>query len=75
MMQKNNSQLFRMDVNLTDSSQIAISLDYISPDKIKESLEDIDEIFYANLLASVVRHCIENTMKLNGDIRQIIERI
>jgi len=74
-MQKNNSQLFRMDVNLTDSSQIAISLDYISPDKIKESLEDIDEIFYANLLASVVRHCIENTMKLNGDIRQIIERI
>jgi hypothetical protein len=64
-----------MDVNLTDSSQIAISLDYISPDKIKESLEDIDEIFYANLLASVVRHCIENTMKLNGDIRQIIERI
>ncbi len=75
MMQKNNSQLFRMDVNLTDSSQIAISLDYISPDKIKESLEDIDEIFYANLLASVVRHCIENTMKLNGDIKQIIERI
>tara|TARA_R100000900_G_scaffold8399_2_gene8218 strand:- start:108 stop:332 length:225 start_codon:yes stop_codon:yes gene_type:complete len=74
-MQKNNSQLFRMDVNLTDSSQIAISLDYISPDKIKESLEDIDEIFYANLLASVVRHCIENTMKLNGDIKQIIERI
>ena len=75
MMQKNNSQLFRMDVNLTDSSQIAISLDYISPDKIKESLENIDEIFYANLLASVVRHCIENTMKLNGDIKQIIERI
>ena len=74
-MQKNNSQLFRMDVNLTDSSQIAISLDYISPDKIKESLENIDEIFYANLLASVVRHCIENTMKLNGDIKQIIERI
>jgi len=64
-----------MDVNLTDSSQIAISLDYISPDKIKESLENIDEIFYANLLASVVRHCIENTMKLNGDIKQIIERI
>ena len=74
-MQKNNSQLFRMDVNLTDSSQIAISLDYISPDKLKENLEDIDEIFYANLLASVVRHCIENTMKLNGDIKQIIERI
>lgn len=74
-MQKSNSELFNMKVSLTDSSQIAIDLDYISPTKIKTGLENINEIFYANLLASVVKHCIENTMKLNGDIKQIIERI
>jgi|TARA_R100001443_G_scaffold3579_1_gene11210 hypothetical protein len=74
-MQKNNSQLFNMKVSLTDTSQIAIDLDYIQPSMLKDSLEDIDEIFYANLLASVVKHCVETSQKLNSDIRQLIERI
>ena len=74
-MQKNNSQLFNMKVSLTDTSQIAIDLDYIQPSMLKDSLEDIDEIFYANLLASVVKHCIETSQRLNSDIRQLIERI
>ena len=74
-MQKNNSQLFNMKVSLTDTSQIAIDLDYIQPGMLKDSLEDIDEIFYANLLASVVKHCVETSQKLNSDIRQLIERI
>ncbi len=74
-MQKNNSQLFNMKVSLTDTSQIAIDLDYIQPNMLKDSLEDIDEIFYANLLASVVKHCVETSQKLNSDIRQLIERI
>ena len=75
MMQRNNSQLFNMKVSLTDTSQIAIDLDYIQPSMLKDSLEDIDEIFYANLLASVVKHCIETSQRLNTDIRQLIERI
>ena len=74
-MQKNNSQLFNMKVSLTDTSQIAIDLDYIQPNMLKDSLEDIDEIFYANLLASVVKHCVETSQRLNSDIRQLIERI
>ena len=74
-MQKNNSQLFNMKVSLTDTSQIAIDLDYIQPSMLKDSLEDIDEIFYANLLASVVKHCVETSQKLNSDIKQLIERI
>ena len=74
-MQKNNSQLFNMKVSLTDTSQIAIDLDYIQPNMLKDSLEDIDEIFYANLLASVVKHCVETSQKLNSDIKQLIERI
>ena len=74
-MQKNNSQLFNMKVSLTDTSQIAIDLDYIQPSMLKDSLEDIDEFFYANLLASVVKHCVETSQKLNSDIRQLIERI
>ena len=74
-MQKNNSQLFNMKVSLTDTSQIAIDLDYIQPSMLKDSLEDIDEIFYANLLASVVKHCVETSQRLNTDIRQLIERI
>ena len=75
MMQRNNSQLFNMKVSLTDTSQIAIDLDYIQPSMLKDSLEDIDEIFYANLLASVVKHCVETSQRLNTDIRQLIERI
>ncbi len=75
MMQRNNSQLFNMKVSLTDTSQIAIDLDYIQPSMLKDSLEDIDEIFYANLLASVVKHCVETSQRLNSDIRQLIERI
>ena len=74
-MQKNNSELFNMKVCLTDTSQIAIDLDYIQPKDIKISLEAIDEKFYANLLASVIKHCIENTNKLSSDIKYIIERI
>ena len=74
-MQKNNSQLFNMKVSLTDTSQIAIDLDYIQPGMLKDSLEDIDEIFYANLLASVVKHCVETSQRLNSDIKQLIERI
>lgn len=74
-MQKNNSQLFNMKVSLTDTSQIAIDLDYIQPNMLKDSLEDIDEIFYANLLASVVKHCVETSQRLNSDIKQLIERI
>ena len=74
-MQKNNSQLFNMKVSLTDTSQIAIDLDYNQPSMLKDSLEDIDEIFYANLLASVVKHCVETSQKLNSDIKQLIERI
>jgi|TARA_E500000305_G_scaffold18545_1_gene13707 hypothetical protein len=74
-MQRNNSQLFNMKVSLTDTSQIAIDLDYIQPSMLKDSLEDIDEIFYANLLASVVKHCVETSQRLNSDIRQLIERI
>ena len=74
-MQRNNSQLFNMKVSLTDTSQIAIDLDYIQPSMLKDSLEDIDEIFYANLLASVVKHCVETSQKLNSDIKQLIERI
>ena len=74
-MQKNNSQLFTMKVSLTDTSQIAIDLDYIQPSMLKDSLEDIDEIFYANLLASVVKHCVETSQRLNTDIKQLIERI
>ena len=74
-MQKNNSQLFNMKVSLTDTSQIAIDLDYIQPSMLKDSLEDIDEIFYANMLASVVKHCVETSQKLNSDINQLIERI
>ena len=74
-MQKNNSQLFNMKVSLPDTSQIAIDLDYIQPSMLKDSLEDIDEIFYANLLASVVKHCVETSQKLNSDIKQLIERI
>jgi hypothetical protein len=74
-MQKNNSQLFNMKVSLTDTSQIAIDLDYIQPSMLKDSLEDIDEIFYANLLASVVKHCVETSQRLNSDIKQLIERI
>ena len=64
-----------MKVSLTDTSQIAIDLDYIQPSMLKDSLEDIDEIFYAYLLASVVKHCVETSQKLNSDIRQLIERI
>jgi len=64
-----------MKVSLTDTSQIAIDLDYIQPGMLKDSLEDIDEIFYANLLASVVKHCVETSQRLNSDIRQLIERI
>ena len=64
-----------MKVSLTDTSQIAIDLDYIQPNMLKDSLEDIDEIFYANLLASVVKHCVETSQKLNSDIKQLIERI
>ena len=75
MMQKNNSELFTMKVSLTGTSQIAIDLDYIQPSMLKDSLEDIDEIFYANLLASVVKHCVETSQRLNSDIRQLIERI
>ena len=74
-MQKNNSQLFNMKVSLTDTSQIAIDLDYIQPSMLKDSLEDVDEIFYANLLASVVKHCVETSQRLNSDIKQLIERI
>ena len=74
-MQRNNSQLFNMKVSLTDTSQIAIDLDYIQPSMLKDSLEDIDEIFYANLLASVVKHCVETSQRLNTDIKQLIERI
>ena len=75
MMQKNNSELFTMKVSLTGTSQIAIDLDYIQPSMLKDSLEDIDENFYANLLASVVKHCVETSQKLNSDIKQLIERI
>jgi hypothetical protein len=75
MMQRNNSDLFTMKVSLTGTSQIAIDLDYIQPSMLKDSLEDIDEIFYANLLASVVKHCVETSQKLNSDIKQLIERI
>ena len=64
-----------MKVSLTGTSQIAIDLDYIQPSMLKDSLEDIDEIFYANLLASVVKHCVETSQRLNSDIRQLIERI
>ena len=64
-----------MKVSLTDTSQIAIHLDYIHPSKIKDSLEDINEMFYANLLASVIKHCIETSQKLNDDIKVLIERI
>ena len=64
-----------MKVSLTDTSQIAIDLDYIQPSMLKDSLEDIDEIFYANLLASVVKHCVETSQRLNNDIKQLIERI
>ncbi len=64
-----------MKVSLTGTSQIAIDLDYIQPSMLKDSLEDIDEIFYANLLASVVKHCVETSQKLNSDIKQLIERI
>ena len=74
-MEKSNSDLFNMKVSLTDTSQIAIHLDYIQPSKIKDSLEDINEMFYANLLASVVKHCIETSQKLNDDIKVLIERI
>jgi len=74
-MQKNNSELFTMKVSLTGTSQIAIDLDYIQPSMLKDSLEDIDEIFYANLLASVVKHCVETSQRLNNDIKQLIERI
>jgi hypothetical protein len=74
-MEKNNSDLFNMKVSLTDTSQIAIHLDYIQPSKIKDSLEDINEMFYANLLASVIKHCIETSQKLNDDIKVLIERI
>ena len=75
MMQRNNSDLFTMKVSLTGTSQIAIDLDYIQPSMLKDSLEDIDEIFYANLLASVVKHCVETSQRLNSDIKQLIERI
>ena len=64
-----------MKVSLTDTSQIAIDLDYIQPNMLKDSLEDIDEIFYANLLASVVKHCVETSQRLNSDIKQLIDRI
>ena len=64
-----------MKVSLTDTSQIAIDLDYIQPSMLKDSLEDIDEIFYANLLASVDKHCVETSQRLNSDIKQLIERI
>ena len=64
-----------MKVSLTDTSQIAIHLDYIQPSKIKDSLENINEMFYANLLASVIKHCIETSQKLNDDIKLLIERI
>ena len=64
-----------MKVSLTYTSQIAIDLDYIQPSMLKDSLEDIDEIFYANLLASVVKHCVETSQRLNSDIKQLIERI
>ena len=74
-MQRSKSELFNMKVSLTDTSQIAIDLDYIQPGMLKDSLEDIDEIFYANLLASVVKHCVETSQRLNSDIRQLIERI
>ena len=74
-MPRNNSELFTMKVSLTNNSQIAIDLDYIQPSMLKDSLEDIDEIFYANLLASVVKHCVETSQKLNSDIKQLIERI
>ena len=74
-MQRNNSDLFTMKVSLTGTSQIAIDLDYIQPSMLKDSLEDIDEIFYANLLASVVKHCVETSQRLNNDIKQLIERI
>ena len=70
-MQRNNSQLFTMKVSLTDTSQIAIDLDYIQPSMLKDSLEDIDEIFYANLLASVVKHCVETSQRLNSDIKPV----
>ena len=74
-MPRNNSELFTMKVSLTNNSQIAIDLDYIQPSMLKDSLEDIDEIFYANLLASVVKHCVETSQRLNSDIKQLIERI
>ena len=74
-MEKSNSDLFNMKVSLPDTSQIAIHLDYIQPSKIKDSLEDINEMFYANLLASVIKHCIETSQKLNDDIKVLIERI
>ena len=74
-MPRNNSELFTMKVSLTNNSQIAIDLDYIQPNMLKDSLEDINEIFYANLLASVVKHCIETSQRLKGDIKQLIERI
>jgi len=74
-MRKTDSELFNMKVSLTDTSQIAVDLDYVAPNKLKDSLENINEIFYANLLASVVKHCIENSLKLNNDIKRLIERI
>ena len=50
-MRKTDSELFNMKVSLTGASQIAVDLDYVAPNKLKDSLENINEIFYANLLA------------------------
>ena len=36
-MRKTNSELFNMKVSLTDTSQIAVDLDYVAPAKIKDS--------------------------------------
>jgi hypothetical protein len=68
--------LFRIDVTLTETDDVAITASYIDPKLVVRAAKELEQPYdNAHVLASVIRHCKGSYEKMSDDLKELLKKL
>lgn len=67
----NKAQLFNITLHLTEDNNLEITTEYINPNKIAS----VHGYEYPGTLAAIIRQAITTSLKLEDDLKELIQKL
>ena len=70
------ANLFSLQIGVREDGRLAFDYDYIKPERFVKQLDDIyPDYENTHVIASAIRHCVENAEYLSYELRKLLRSI